>query len=75
MPAPKVIKELIDRFDRNLAAARTEHEQTALQRHIDATDGQIDGLVYELEVYPAEPRRMVWDGGRLTEKEAILEWD
>ena len=24
------------------------HEQTALQRQIDATDKQIDGLVYEL---------------------------
>ena len=32
------------------AAARTKHEQTALQR-------QIDGLVYELGVYPGEPRR------------------
>ncbi|MBA7667026.1 hypothetical protein ES703_75111 [subsurface metagenome] len=40
-----------------LAAARTEHDKTALQRQIDATDRQIDGLVYELGVYPAEPRR------------------
>jgi len=28
--------------------ARTPHEQTALQRQIEATDGQIDALVYEL---------------------------
>ena len=26
----------------------TPHEQTVLQRQIDATDKQIDGLVYEL---------------------------
>jgi hypothetical protein len=30
------------------AAARTSHEKTAIQRQIEATDGQIDGLVYEL---------------------------
>ena len=30
------------------AAARTEHDQTALQRQIHATDRQIDELVYEL---------------------------
>jgi hypothetical protein len=28
--------------------ARTPHEQTGLQRQIEATDGQIDALVYEL---------------------------
>jgi hypothetical protein len=27
---------------------KTEHEKTALQRQIDATDKQIDELVYEL---------------------------
>jgi len=31
-----------------LAAANTDHEKTALQRQIDATDRQIDQLVYEL---------------------------
>ena len=30
------------------AAARTSHEKTAIQRQIEATDGQIDRLVYEL---------------------------
>ena len=29
MPAPKVIKELIGRFDRNLATDRSEHEKIA----------------------------------------------
>ncbi len=31
-----------------LAAAKIEHEKTALQRQIEATDRQIDALVYEL---------------------------
>lgn len=31
-----------------LAKARTSYEQTLLQRQIEATDGQIDKLVYEL---------------------------
>lgn len=31
-----------------LAAAKIAHEQTALQRQIEATDRQIDALVYEL---------------------------
>ena len=31
-----------------LQAAKTAHERTAIQRQIDATDGQIDQLVYEL---------------------------
>ena len=35
-------------FNKQLAAARTTHEQTLLQRQIEATDGQIDALVYEL---------------------------
>jgi hypothetical protein len=33
---------------KQLQEARTPHEQTALQRQIDATDRQIDALVYEL---------------------------
>ena len=33
---------------KQLHEARTPHEQTALQRQIEATDGQIDALVYEL---------------------------
>ncbi len=38
-----------------LAAAKTGHEQTALQRQIDATDAQIDQLVYQLyELTPEE---------------------
>ncbi len=35
-------------LNKQLAAANTAHEKTALQRQIDATDHQIDQLVYEL---------------------------
>jgi predicted type IV restriction endonuclease len=35
-------------LDKKLSAARTADDQTALQRQIDATDRQIDQLVYEL---------------------------
>ena len=33
---------------KQLAVANTGHEKTAFQRQIDATDRQIDKLVYEL---------------------------
>jgi hypothetical protein len=33
---------------KQLKEARTLHEQTGLQLQIEATDGQIDALVYEL---------------------------
>jgi hypothetical protein len=35
-------------LNKQLAATNTAHEKTALQRQIDATDRQIDQLVYEL---------------------------
>jgi len=35
-------------LNKKLAAAKTEHDKTTLQRQIDATDYQIDKLVYEL---------------------------
>jgi hypothetical protein len=44
---------------RNLAAAKTDHEKTLLQRHIDATDAQIDRLVYELYGLTEEEIRIV----------------
>jgi hypothetical protein len=42
---------LVDRMlslHKQIHEARTPHEQTGLQRQIEATDGQIDALVYEL---------------------------
>jgi hypothetical protein len=35
-------------LNKQLTEARTNHEQTLLQRQIEVTDGQIDALVYEL---------------------------
>ena len=67
MAAPQAALDLIERFERNLEAYRSEHEQTALQRQIDTTDRQIDKLLYGLGVYPAEPRHMAGDRGKLGE--------
>jgi len=36
---------------KKLDTAKSVHENTAIQRQIDATDRQIDELVYELGVY------------------------
>ena len=35
-------------MQRRLATVRTEHEQTNLQRQIDAADRRIDRMVYDL---------------------------
>ncbi len=43
----KLVQQMLD-LHKQLAAAKTAHEKTALQRQIDATDRQIDQLVYEL---------------------------
>lgn len=43
--------DLVERMlalHKQLAAAKTDHTKTNLQRQIDATDAQIDKLVYEL---------------------------
>jgi restriction endonuclease S subunit len=58
IPIPKPDKKQHDRLvtlveqmlslHKQLAAAKTPQEQTILQRQIDATDRQIDQLVYEL---------------------------
>ncbi|MCR4321512.1 MAG: hypothetical protein NUV74_14385 [Candidatus Brocadiaceae bacterium] len=44
---------------KQLASARTDHEKTAIQRQIDATDRQIDQLVYELYGLMEEEIRIV----------------
>jgi len=46
--------EAMRALPKQLGAAKTSHEQTALQRQIDATDRQIDRLVYELYGLTAE---------------------
>ncbi len=46
-------------LNKQLPAAKTDHEKTALQRRIDATDKQIDQLVYELYGLTEEEIRIV----------------
>jgi hypothetical protein len=52
------IIQLVDQMlnlNKQLAEAKTDHEKTLIQRQIDATDKQIDKLVYELyELTPEE---------------------
>jgi hypothetical protein len=47
---------------RQLAAARTDHEQTNLKRQIDATDRRIDRLVYDLYNLTEDEIRIVEKG-------------
>ena len=47
-----------------LAASRTGHERTALQRQIEATDGQIDRQVFELYGLTEEEIRIVETVGK-----------
>ena len=57
-------------FHKQLQEARTPHEKTALQRQIEATDGQIDALVYELYGLTEEEIRIV-EGSQGNKKTAL----
>jgi len=46
--ARKFFVEAMLRLHKNLQPAKTDHEKKLIQRQIDATDKQIDQLVYEL---------------------------
>jgi len=46
-----------------LAAAKAPHDKTVLQAQIDATDRQIDRLVYDLYGLTEEEIRIVEEGG------------
>jgi hypothetical protein len=46
-------------LNKQLVSAKTTHEKTALQRQIEATDKQIDSLVYELYGLTEEEIRIV----------------
>jgi len=50
------------KLHKQLAAANTNHEKTAIQRQIDATDKQIDQLVYELYGLTEEEINMIEQG-------------
>jgi len=57
--------ELVERMmplHKQLAAAKTEHASTNIQRQIDATDGQIDRLVYELYDLTDDEIKIVEEG-------------
>jgi type I restriction-modification system DNA methylase subunit/predicted type IV restriction endonuclease len=56
------IVDLVDKLldlHKQLAAAKSAPEKTAIQRQIDATDKQIDELVYELYGITIEERRVI----------------
>lgn len=57
----KLVEQMLG-LHRQLAAAKTAHEQTMLQRQIAATDSQIDRLVYELYGLTEEEIRIVEEG-------------
>ena len=42
-----------------MASAKTDHDKTVLQRQIDATDREIDGLVYDLYGLTVDEIRIV----------------
>jgi predicted nucleic acid-binding Zn-ribbon protein len=46
-------------LNKQLPTIKTDHEKTALQRQIDATDKQIDELVYELYGITEEERKII----------------
>jgi len=49
---------------KQLPEAAKPHEKTALERQIEATDGQIDALVYELYGPTEEEIRIVKESGK-----------
>jgi adenine-specific DNA-methyltransferase len=55
--------EQILSLHKKLAAAKADHEKTTLQRQIDATDTQIDRLVYDLYELTEEEIGIVENGG------------
>jgi hypothetical protein len=59
----ELVQRMLD-LHKRLAAANTEHEKTALQRQIAATDRQIGQLVYELYGLTDAEIRIVEEGTR-----------
>lgn len=60
--ARKFFVEAMFKLHKQLAAANTNHEKTAIQRQIDATNKQIDQLVYELHHLTEEEIKIVEEG-------------
>jgi hypothetical protein len=57
----QLVEEMLS-LHSQLAAARTSHEKTSLQRQIDATDRRIDRLVYELYEMTEDEIKIVEEG-------------
>jgi len=55
-----LVEQMLDLNER-LSSAQTQHEKTLLQRQIEATDQQIDQLVYELYELTEEDIRIIED--------------
>ncbi|HEU68290.1 MAG TPA: hypothetical protein ENN53_03615 [Candidatus Acetothermia bacterium] len=56
---PDSLLQIVLDLRKQLSAAKTAHEKTALQRQITATDQQIDQLVYDLYGLTGEEIRIV----------------
>ena len=50
------------KLHKQLSSAKTDHDKTVIQRQIDATDRQIDRLVYELYGLTEEEIQIVDEG-------------
>jgi restriction endonuclease TaqI-like protein len=57
----ELVESMLD-LHRQITAATTAHAKTNLQRQIDATDAQIDNLVYELYDLSADEIQIVEAG-------------
>ena len=55
--------ETMLKLHKDLPKAKTPHEQESLRRTIEATDAQVDALVYELYGLTEDEIRIV-EGGR-----------
>ena len=54
-----LVDQMLSLNKKQLPTVKTDHEKTALQRQIDATDKQIDGLVYELYGITEEEEKII----------------
>jgi len=63
----ELVETMLD-LHKQLAAAKTSHEETAIQRQINAIDKQIDQLVYELYGLTDKEIRIVEEATQLTKK-------
>jgi len=74
-PADKAIHDLMVSLveqmlslHKKIAASKTDHEKNLIQRQIDATDSQIDRLVYKLYGLTTEEIRIVEDSSSKTNR-------